>query len=92
MQTEKGFRLGILFCYIAVSDFSLRNLPLFPLFSFIILAIASPKDDAGSSDGEQLAISDDTAFARWNLHIIDKSAGIAVGVTKHIFQQSLLIA
>ena len=92
MQTEKGFRLGILFCYIAVSDFSSRNLLLFPLFSFILLAIACPKDDAGGSNSEQLAIGDDTALARWYLHIIDKSAGIAVGVTKHIFKSSLLIA
>ena len=61
----------------------------FLCFVFVFVGL---QYDTGGTDGEKGAVFNDAPLSRWDFHIIDKGAGIAVVVTKGITQTAFLVA
>ena len=57
-----------------------------------LFCLWSAEDDAGSTDGEEGAISDDAALTAFYLYIVDKGAGVGVVVREREAEFSMLVA
>ena len=58
---------------------------------FLYFVFVCLQYDTGGADGEKGTVFNDAPLSRWDFHIIDKGASIAVVVTKGIAQTAFLV-